>query len=86
MKFKELEERVEKFGMLELPGQPQMMHMGTNYLVNDLFREVVKLRNLIEGALKIKSCWLPPHGTVEHANEYQALMMMHDAFKEAIGE
>lgn len=40
----DLEERVEKFFMLMLPGQPMGMHMGTSYLVNDLWREVQRLR------------------------------------------
>lgn len=39
-----LEERVLKFNMLELPGQPQMMHMGTSYLVNDLWQEIKSLK------------------------------------------
>lgn len=39
-----LEERVRQFELLQLPGQPQMMHMGTSYLVGDLWREVKKLR------------------------------------------
>lgn len=42
----ELEERVKKFNSLQLPGQPMSMHMGTSYLVNDLWREVQRLRSL----------------------------------------
>lgn len=38
-----LEERVHAFMLLDLPGQPRMMHMGTSYLVNDLWREVQRL-------------------------------------------
>ncbi len=37
----DLKNRVNKFGALELPGQPQGMHMGTSYLVGDLWRMVV---------------------------------------------
>lgn len=40
----DLKERVDQFNALELPGQPKMMHMGTSYLVNDLWREVESLR------------------------------------------
>ena len=40
----DLEKRVEQFALLVLPGQPRMMHMGTSYLVNDLWREVQRLR------------------------------------------
>lgn len=40
----DLKERVDKFNAMELPGQPMMMHMGTNYLVNDLWREIERLR------------------------------------------
>lgn len=47
----ELEERVYKFNSLSLPGQPMGMHMGTSYLVNDLWREVKRLRGLTPRAL-----------------------------------
>ena len=40
----DLQERVYQFGSLSLPGQPRMMHMGTSYLVNDLWNEVKRLR------------------------------------------
>lgn len=39
-----LKDRVAKFNMLALPGQPLLMHMGTANLVNDLWREVVRLQ------------------------------------------
>lgn len=32
-----LRERVRQFNALELPGQPMATHMGTSYLVNDLW-------------------------------------------------
>ncbi len=48
-----LEERVLQFAMLELPGQPRMMHMGTSYLVNDLWTELQRkdedIRKALEG-------------------------------------
>ena len=47
----ELEERVRKFNSLSLPGQPMGMHMGTSYLVNDLWREVQRLRGLTKRAV-----------------------------------
>lgn len=43
----DLKDRVEKFQRMELPGQPVGMHMGTMYLVNDLWREVQALRVLL---------------------------------------
>ncbi len=39
----DLRDRVSKFGALELPGQPQGMHMGTSYLVSDLMRAIEEL-------------------------------------------
>lgn len=42
-----LEERVKLFNSLSLPGQPMMMHMGTSYLVKDLWDEVERLRKLV---------------------------------------
>lgn len=48
-KLNDLETRVEQFAMLELPGQPRGMHMGTSYLVEDLWRELKKARQIIDG-------------------------------------
>lgn len=39
----DLNERVMTFKMMKLPGQPQMMHIGTLELVADLAHEVAKL-------------------------------------------
>lgn len=49
----DLQDRVEKFMAMKLPGQPMGMHMGTSYLVNDLWREVRHLRDLVEGYKKL---------------------------------
>ena len=46
--FNDLETRVYKFEMMELPGQPRIMHMGTAYLVMDLWRAVKKLRKQLK--------------------------------------
>lgn len=35
-----LAERVMAFNLLQLPGQPQMTHMGTHRLINDLWNMV----------------------------------------------
>ena len=43
-----LHDRVMAFKCYELPGQPMVCHMGTNYLVNDLWEEVVKLRSALK--------------------------------------
>jgi hypothetical protein len=43
-----LEERVNLFNQMALPGQPLGMHMGTSYLVNDLARENNRLAAEIE--------------------------------------
>jgi len=45
----ELKSRIEQFNSLSLPGQGMSMHMGTSYLVNDLWREVLRLRELVRG-------------------------------------
>jgi hypothetical protein len=42
-RLNDLEERVKQFEILSLPGQPKMMHMGTSYLVGDLWRMVKEL-------------------------------------------
>lgn len=46
----DLEERVMQFNALKLPGQPKAMHMGTSYLVAELWREVQKLREELKEA------------------------------------
>ena len=48
----DLETRVQQFMRLELPGQPMMMHMGTSYLVQDLWREVRNLREKLNEPAK----------------------------------
>ena len=40
----DLEKKVKQFERHELPGQPSAVHMGTFYLVNDLWAEIKKLR------------------------------------------
>lgn len=45
---KDLEKRVQQFRCLELPGQPHGMHMGTSYLVGDLWGEVQRQREIAE--------------------------------------
>jgi hypothetical protein len=40
----DLDERVFQFRLMELPGQPMMMHMGTSRLVNDLHAELKRVR------------------------------------------
>lgn len=44
----DLESRVESFSLMELPGQPRFMHLGTSYLVNDLWREVKHLKGVLD--------------------------------------
>ena len=39
----DLSERVLAFKLMELPGQPRLIHLGTNYLVSDLWRAVQAL-------------------------------------------
>jgi hypothetical protein len=55
----DLEKRVRQFHCLELPGQPQGMHMGTSYLVGDLWSEVQRLRELLfeRGAMEDAPCF-----------------------------
>lgn len=46
-------ERVTQFKMLELPGQPMMMHMGTSHLVSELdaiARDWLRLKKVEEAA------------------------------------
>lgn len=64
----DLENRVEQFRCLELPGQPMAMHMGTSRLVSDLWNEVERLRAQLEqpavpeGLLDLL-CSVGHHGT-----------------------
>ncbi|QZP06847.1 hypothetical protein [Caenibius sp. WL] len=45
----DLRERVRQFQTMELPGQPMMLHMGTSYLVNDLWSAVKLLAERQKG-------------------------------------
>lgn len=65
----ELEERVFKFNTLTLPGQPMGMHMGTSYLVNDLWREVKRLRGLTPRALDFAICAPEYHASLDEAGD-----------------
>jgi len=47
-----LEERVNQFHLLQLPGQPMGMHMGTSYLVSDLWRRVKELEREVKDQLE----------------------------------
>jgi len=40
----DLKERVDQFNTLRLPGQGWLIHMGTSRLINDLWREIERLR------------------------------------------
>lgn len=57
----DLENRVRQFISLSLPGQPMSMHMGTSRLVNDLWREVQRLRLLTSGAVDFACTCEVPH-------------------------
>jgi hypothetical protein len=46
--MEDLEKRVQQFRTFELPGQPPFAHMGTSYLINDLWRELTRLRAEVE--------------------------------------
>lgn len=43
-KIDDLEKRVNQYNTFSLPGQPIGCHMGTSYLINDLWTEVKRLR------------------------------------------
>ena len=70
-----LAERVQKFQCMELPGQPMMMHMGTSYLVGDLWRShqelLSALRQMVlnsEGDGKTyRDCHKKAVAAIEHA-------------------
>lgn len=42
-KMEDFKERVDQFHMMQLPGQPMMMHMGTSHLVSDLWAALRQL-------------------------------------------
>lgn len=39
-RFDDLRDRVIRFNLMDLPGQPMGMHMGTSYLVDNLWTEL----------------------------------------------
>jgi hypothetical protein len=48
-----LKTRVNQFLTMQLPGQPMMMHMGTSYLVQDLWNT---LNNLADEIDELRLC------------------------------
>ena len=54
----DLKKRVDDFNSLRLPGQPFGMHMGTSYLVNDLWKEIQKRDNDLR-KLVTDFSWIP---------------------------
>jgi hypothetical protein len=54
----DLKERVEQFNRGTLPGQPISVHMGITYLVNDLWREVLRLREDLSSGAQCPKCGL----------------------------
>lgn len=53
-KILELKERVYQFRAFELPGQPQIMHMGTNSLVWDLWKMIGELSVELEKRIQVE--------------------------------
>jgi len=49
-RIKEIKKRAQAFRLLQLPGQPQGIHMGTSYLVSDM-------ENLIDDLWKEVKFW-----------------------------
>ena len=46
-RLEELGMRVSQFASLELPGQPRGMHMGTSYLVHDLWQALKDAQTML---------------------------------------
>lgn len=51
-KLEDLKNRVNSYMMLQLPGQPMAAHMGTTYLINDLWDTVDRLSNELKRRAK----------------------------------
>lgn len=69
-----LKSRVDKFNALELPGQPMMMHMGTSYLVGDLWnvtRELCAALREADGR-KDSLAWRPIAGAPKDGTRFLA--------------
>lgn len=50
--FEDLKRRIVKFHLLQLPGQPQAVHMGTSILITQMFEYIKHLRAELEGYMK----------------------------------
>lgn len=57
----DLEQRVQQYRTFELPGQPMATHMGTSYLINDLWKEVERLRAELDAARRTAEYWKAEH-------------------------
>ena len=54
----DLKERVRQYNLMQLPGQPMVMHMGTAYLIQDLARHLATAEKLLR---KAAGCLLDAH-------------------------
>lgn len=75
----DLEQRVQQYNLHELPGQPMATHMGTSYLINDLWRERQKLREELSQYQKVTDLNKQLVAGVMEENT-----QLRDALKEAI--
>lgn len=72
-----LYDRALQFSLLQLPGQPQGMHMGTSYLVNDLVRALKAADEKI-AALSHKSSEAPGWRAIESAPKDGCYLLAND--------
>jgi hypothetical protein len=71
----DLDERVDQFRLMELPGQPMMMHMGTHRLAQDLHAELKRVRARVA---ELKASAVVPDESKHHA-VMQAQMWAQEA-------
>ena len=69
----DFDQRVLQFYLMELPEQPQMMHMGTSYLIGDLYKAVKRLQARNEAAALNRP--LPTHITRKDGGDWEEFVV-----------
>lgn len=78
-----LDRRVSQFNQLLLPGQPPTMHMGTMYLVSDLYNDLRTVRALYDDLIYQVTTVHPGEERHDTAKRYIRQAEQHDNPPEA---
>lgn len=88
----DLKERVRQYNLMQLPGQPMGMHMGTAYLIQDLARHLATAEQLLQswtdmiGPPPYDDCAQPSEAFVAECRAFLKCVDAIDQSPERVGE